>query len=120
MGAACSRRSACSRFPSSLMERPEKVATPRGHRDGRAAAERPAAGVGPDGQAHVVALSPVSTLPLASSTATVTAGVIVAEPAAVLDGPWTKASCGGGRPGVMLKADEVAAVYEGVLDAVRV
>ena len=43
----------------------------------------------------VVALSEVSTLPLASSTATFTAGVMAA-PAAVLEGPWTKASLAGG------------------------
>ena len=43
----------------------------------------------------VVALSEVSTLPLASSTATVTAG-LMAAPAAVLEGPWTKASLAGG------------------------
>ena len=54
----------------------------------------------------VVALSPVSTLPLASSTATVTAGVIVA-PATVVLGPTMKARCVG-APGVMSKADEVA------------
>ena len=34
-------------------------------------------------------------LPLASSTATVTAGVMVA-PTAVFEGPWTKASLVGG------------------------
>ena len=38
-----------------------------------------------------MALSEVSMLPLASSTATFTAGVMTA-PAAALEGPWTKAS----------------------------
>ena len=42
-----------------------------------------------------VALSEVSMLPLASSTATFTAGVMTA-PAAALEGPWTKASLAGG------------------------
>ena len=40
-------------------------------------------------------LSEVSTLPLASSTATFTAGVMTA-PAPVLEGPWTKPSLAGG------------------------
>ena len=68
----------------------------------------------------MVALSVVSTLPLASSTATVTAGVMAA-PAAMLEGPWTKASLVGGPIGaVTLKAADVAAVCEGVLEAVSV
>ena len=42
-------------------------------------------------------------------------------PAAVLEGPWTKASLAGGpTPALMLKAAEVAAVYDGVLEAVSV
>src|SRR5208283_5891707 len=65
----------------------------------------------------VVALSEVSTLPLASSTATVTAGEM-AEPAAALEGSWTNAKWLA-SPTVMLNAVEVAAVYEGVLEAVR-
>ena len=89
------------------MERPEKVATPDDHRDGRAAGEGPAARVGPDGQSPVV-LSPVSTLPLASSTATVTAGAMD-EPARALVGRWTKTSWVA-VPGVILKADDVAGV----------
>ena len=91
----------------------------RGHRHGRAAAEGPAAGVGPDGQAHLVALSEVSMLPLASSTATFTAGVMAA-PAAALEGAWTKPSLVDGPTPVMLKAADVTAVYEGVLEAVSV
>ncbi len=66
----------------------------------------------------VVVWSPVSTLPLASSTATVTAGAMAA-PACAVVGPWTKASCVA-TPGVMLKADEVAAVKAGALVAVSV
>jgi hypothetical protein len=66
----------------------------------------------------VVVLSPVSMLPNASSTATVTAGVM-SVPANTLVGPRVKASCVGG-PGVMLNADDVAAVSGGVLDAVTV
>ena len=46
----------------------------------------------------MVALSVVSMLPLASSTATVTAGVMAA-PAATLEGPWTKTSLVGGPGG---------------------
>ena len=51
----------------------------------------PPAGLVPMARLTWVALSEVSTLPLASSTATVTAGVMAA-PTAVLEGPWTKAS----------------------------
>ena len=68
----------------------------------------PPLGLVPMARPTVVLLSPVSTLPLASSTATVTAGVIVA-PATVVLGPTRKARCVG-VPGVTSKADEVAAV----------
>ena len=78
----------------------------------------PAPGLVPMDRLTVVLVSPVSMLPLASSTATVTAGVMVA-PATVLLGPWTKASWVA-APGVMLKAAEAAAVYVGVLAAVSV
>ena len=65
-------------------------------------------------------MSELSTLPLASSTATVTAGVMVA-PAAVLVGCWTNASLWVVLGlALILKAADVAAVYEGVLDAVSV
>ena len=57
-------------------------------------------------------------LPLASSTATVTAGEI-AEPAAALLGCCMKVSLVDG-PGVMVKDDEVAPVSDGLLDAVSV
>ena len=90
----------------------------RGHGNGRASAESATTGVGPDARLTWVVLSEVSMLPLASSTATVTAGVMVV-PAAVLDGPWRNANSVG-VPGVILKAADVAAVYEGVLDAVSV
>ena len=60
-------------------------------------------------------LSAVSTLPLASSTATVTAGVM-AEPAAVLVGLLDEGQLRR-RARVMVKADDVAAVCVGVLDA---
>ena len=66
----------------------------------------------------VVALSAVSTFPLASSTATVTAG-LMAEPTAVLLGPWTKARWSA-APGKMVKVVEVACVWEGLLEAVSV
>ena len=58
----------------------------------------------------VVVLLPVSTLPLASSTAMVTEGEMD-EPAAVFVGCWTKASFVA-VPGVTLKADDVAAVND--------
>ena len=80
----------------------------------------PPPGLVPMARITVVALSEVSMLPLASSTATVTAGVMTA-PAAALEGPWTKASLAGGPiAAVMLKAPEVAALYVGVLEAVSV
>ena len=66
----------------------------------------------PKVSATVVVLSPISTLPLASSTATVTAGEM-ADPAAALVSCWTKASLVAG-PGVMLKPDEVAIVKDGL------
>src|SRR6516164_9679560 len=55
-------------------------------------------------------LSEVTMLLLASSTATVTAGVTVA-PAGVLEGFWTNTSWVA-APGAMLKAAEVAGVRE--------
>lgn len=78
----------------------------------------PLLGLVPIARLIVVELSPVSTLPLASSTATVTTGEI-AEPAAVLLGPWMKPKWVA-APGVMLNGDETAEVYEGVLEALRV
>ena len=62
----------------------------------------------PKARLTTVLLSPVSTLPLESSTATVTAGVMVA-PAAVVLGPTTKARCLA-SPVVMSKEEEVAGV----------
>jgi hypothetical protein len=62
-------------------------------------------------------LSPVTTLPSASWTWTVTAGVMVA-PATALVGCWRKTSLLA-APGVMLKVDEVAAVSV-PLEATRV
>src|SRR5271157_2643214 len=100
------------------MERPEKVAMPAETVAAALPASAPLPGLVPMARVTWVALSPVSTLPSASSTATVTAGVM-AEPAAVLLGPWTKTSWVA-VPGDTLKADEVATVYEGVLDAVSV
>ena len=55
----------------------------------------PPPGLVPMASVTMVALSEVSMLPLASSTATFTAGVMAA-PAAALEGPWTKASLAGG------------------------
>ena len=93
------------------MERPEKVAIPAETVTAEPPVSVPPAGLVPMARLDLVALSVVSTLPLASSTATVTAGVMVA-PAAALEGPWMKASLVGGpvAPAVMLKAAEVAAV----------
>ena len=76
-------------MPALLMERAEKVATP----DATVTAEPPVS-VPPLGfvamaKATEVVLSAVSMLPLASSTATVTAGVMV-ELAIVLLGSWMK------------------------------
>ena len=90
------------------MESPEKVATPATTVTAEPPVRVPPPGLVPMARLTVVALSLVSTLPLASSTATVTAG-LMAEPAAALVGPWTNASCVA-APGVMLKADDVAAV----------
>src|SRR5215472_12393631 len=101
------------------MDRPEKVATPEATVTAEPPLRVPPAGLVPMARLTVVALSAVSMLPLASSTATVTAGVMVA-PAAVFDGPWTKASLAGGPVPVMVKAAEVAAVYDGELAAVSV
>ena len=55
----------------------------------------PPPGLVPMARLTVVALSEVSTLPLASSTATVTAGEMAA-PAVAVVGCWTKASWVGG------------------------
>src|SRR5215467_194411 len=101
------------------METPEKVATPDTTVTAEPPLRFPPAGLVPMARLTLVALSEVSMLPLASSTATVTAGVIV-PPAAVLEGPWIKASLAGAPGPVTLKAAEVAAVLEGVLEAVSV
>src|SRR5262252_11240326 len=102
------------------MDRPEKVATPETTVTAAPPLSVPPEGLVPMARLTVVALSEVSTLPLASSTATVTAG-LMAAPAPVLEGPWTKASLAGGpTPALMLKAAEVAAVFEGVLEAASV
>ena len=90
-----------------LTESPENVATPASTVTDEPPVKVAPLGLVPKAREIEVPLSPVSMLPLASSTATVTAGVMVA-PAAVLVGPWTKPSLVG-RPGVMLKGDEVAA-----------
>ena len=73
------------------MERPEKVATPEETVTAEPPLSVPAAGLVPMASVTWVELSDVSTLPLASSTATLTAGVMTA-PALALEGPWTKAS----------------------------
>ena len=101
-----------------MIERLEKVATPATTVTAAPPVRVPPPGLVPMARLTVVALSVVSMLPLASSTATVTAGEMVA-PAAVLEGPWTNASWVA-APGVMLKADEVADVWVGVLEAVSV
>src|SRR5215470_3694778 len=101
------------------MDRPEKVAMPEATVTAAPPLRVPPEGLVPMASDTLVALSEVSTLPLASSTATVTAGVI-AELAPVADGPWMKASLVAGPVPVMLNAAEVAAVNVGVLEAVRV
>src|SRR5262249_59812567 len=73
------------------MDRPEKGAIPEPPVTAEPPLRVPPAGLVPIARLTWVALSEVSTLPLASSTATVTAGGMAA-PAAVLDGPRTKAS----------------------------
>src|SRR5262245_61127511 len=77
------------------MDRPEKVAIPEATVTAEPTLRVPQAGLVPIAKITWVALSEVSMLPVASSTATVTAGVMVA-PAAVLEGPRTKASLAGG------------------------
>ena len=72
--------------PALLMESPENVATPAATVTAAPPVSVPPPGLVPMARPTVVVLSPVSTLPLASSTATVTAGV-TAEPAAVFVGP---------------------------------
>src|SRR6185437_10889915 len=77
----------------------------------------PLLGLVPMARLTWVLLSPVSTLPLASSTATVTAGEI-AEPACASEGPWTNTSW---LPVVAtLNGCDVDAARAGELDAVRV
>src|SRR5271157_5675525 len=100
------------------MERVENVATPATTAVAEPPVSVPPPGLIPMARLTVVEWSPVSMLPFASSTATVTAGVI-AEPAAVVVGPWRKTRWVG-VPGVMLKAADVAGVYDGELFAVRV
>ena len=103
------------------MERPGKVATPEATVTAEPPLRVPPAGLVPMARLTFVALSEVSMLPLASSTATRTGGVMVA-PAVALEGPWTKASLVGGPVvlALMLKGAEVAAVYEGELEATSV
>ena len=87
------------------MERPEKVATPEATVTAEPPLRVPPAGLVPMARLTWSVLSEVSMLPLASSIATVTAGVMAA-PAAVLEGPWTKASlvAGPGAPEATRKA----------------
>lgn len=101
-----------------LMERPAKVATPADTVTAEPPVSVPAPGLFPMARVTVVVLLPVSTLPLASSTATVTAGEM-AEPACALLGPWMNTRLFA-APGVTVKADEVAVVNDGVLDAANV
>ena len=77
------------------MESPENLAIPAVTVTAEPPVSVPPAGLVPMARLTVVALSVVSTLPLASSTATVTAGLMVA-PGAALEGPWIKASLVGG------------------------
>src|SRR5215472_4878288 len=100
------------------MDRPEKVAMPVTTVMADPPLRVPPAGLVPMARLTFVALSEVSMLPLASSTATCTAGVM-ALPAALSEGPARNASLAG-APGVMLNAAEVAAVYEGELEATSV
>src|SRR5215469_8985637 len=99
------------------MERPEKVATPATTVTAAPPVRVPLPGLAPRARLTVVVLSPVSTLLLASSTATVTAGAMTA-PARALVG-WVTTASWVGAPTLMLKADEVAEVKEGVLEATR-
>src|SRR5215469_16023736 len=94
------------------MDRPEKVATPAATVTAEPPLSVPPAGLVPMVRLPVVALLEVSMLPLASSTATFTAGVMV-EPAAVLAGPCTKASLAGGRTPALLKAAHGVAARAG-------
>ena len=94
--------------PVLSMDRPEKVAMPAATGTAVPPVSVPPPALFPNASATVVPLSPVSTLPAASSTATVTAGAIVA-PATVVLGPTMKASLAA-APSVMSKDDEVAGV----------
>jgi len=100
------------------MERPEKVAMPVTTVMAAPPLRVPPAGLVPMARLTFVELSEVSMLPLASSTTTCTAGVM-ALPAVPLEGPTMNASVAE-APGVMLNATEVAAVYEGELEATSV
>ena len=93
-------------LPVLLMARPENVATPEATVTAEPPVRVPESGFVPIATLTCVVLFPVSTLPVASSTATVTAGEIV-EPAAVLDGPWRKARWVG-VPGESVIVDDVA------------
>ncbi len=78
---------AVSVYPTPIMsiERPENVAMPPTTATAEPPVSVPPPGFVPMARLTVVVWSPVSTLPLASSTATVTGGVM-AEPAAVFVG----------------------------------
>jgi hypothetical protein len=100
-----------------LSERAEKVATPAETVTAAPPVSVEVPGLVPMARLTWSVLSPVTTLPLASWTWTVTAGAMAVLTAAVL-GCWRKTSLLA-APGVMLKAAEVAAVSV-PLEATRV
>src|SRR5262249_20345019 len=102
------------------MDRPEKGATPEAPVTAQPPLQVPPAGLVPIAKLIVLAVSEVWMLLLALPAATLSA-VLTSAPLSGLEGEgaWARLG-GGGAPGVMLKAAEVAAVYEGVLEAVSV
>ena len=102
-------------MPALSMERAENVAMPADTVTADPPLSVPPLGLVAMARLTVVVLFPVSTFPLASSTATVTAGD-TSEPACVVLGPATKASLLA-VPGVMVKLDDVATAKLGTLDA---
>ena len=100
-------------MPARFTDSPEKVATPATTATGDPPVRVAPLGLAPKARPTVVVLSAVSTLPLASSTATVTAG-LMAAPAAALVGFCVKASWAAG-PGVNVMVDDVATTSPSVV-----
>src|SRR5438477_119458 len=101
------------------MDSPEKVATPEATVMAEPPLRVPLAGLVPMARLTVVALSEVSMLPLASSTATVTAGDR-SEERRVGEGPRSRCWLAREPTTLVSKAAEVAAVYAGAVEAVSV